>query len=282
MMNQSLTDVFSSIETEKTINEIGCIKLVDAMPRYCHEGYTPDDAIAQAARVSYGAGTSTRRTNDKLIRYLMRHKHMTPFEMIQLKFYVKCPMFTATQWLRHRSGSFNQESARYSVILDEFYMPNHDSIRHQSTVNRQGSSSIIENQEKIVETIKKSYDHSYNSYKTNMDEGLSREQSRIVLPEGRYTKFYWSVNLRNLFHFLELRMHETAQGDIRNYANAIHEIISNFCPISLKAFDDYQRCVITISNCEIEYLKNPETTNLSDSELKELKEKINILELNGK
>jgi thymidylate synthase (FAD) len=279
-----LYDCLSDIKTEENINDLGFIKLIDVMPRMVDKNSIGcESAIVQSARVSYGAGTSSSRSDTALIRYLLRNKHMTPFEMIQLKFFIKCPMFTATQWIRHRSASINQESARYSIISDEFYIPENSSLCYQSKTNKQGSdNTIINDVSDIKEDIIKSYNNSYKTYNDNIQRGLAREMSRIVLPEGRYTKFYWSINLRNLLHFLELRMEKHAQENIRQYATAIYEIIKKLYPVTIAAYDDYITNSMVLSSNEVKYISGNKTIKLSSTEMIELKNKMEIMNISDK
>jgi thymidylate synthase (FAD) len=246
---------------EVMIGQHGFVRLVDVMPRLVAPGgLGPEAAIVQAARVSYGAGTKTVRTDEGLLRYLLRCEHMTPFEMVELKFCVRAPIFTARQWMRHRAGSFNEESARYSKVDTDFFVPDPASVLAQSTTNRQGTGAPL--QPEIVDSFlagaAAAYDGDRRAYDAALEAGVARELARMVLPEGRYTTFYWKVNLRNLFGFLELRMDDAAQEDIRNYAGAIHRILKAYCPVAVRAFDDYRRNAVTLSALEIRALRTGE------------------------
>jgi thymidylate synthase (FAD) len=208
---------------EQKVLDKGFIKVVDWMG--------DDSSIVQAARVSVGKGTKTFRDDEKLIRYLMKNQHMSPFEMVQTKWHVKLPIFVARQWIRHRTGSFNEISARYAEFNEEFYVPT--VFRKQSTINKQGSSN------ETVQYEVTSYDVCLAEYKKMLEMGISREMARIVLPVGAYTQWYWSVNLRNLFHFLELRLDSHAQEEIRRYAEAIAEMVKERVPVCYSAFEEF-------------------------------------------
>jgi thymidylate synthase (FAD) len=204
--------------TRKNVLDHGFIELVD---------YMGDDyRILQSARVSTGGVAQKGNDKDKkLIRYLYKNEHLTPFEQVTMTFHVKCPIFVARQWMRHRTMSFNEYSGRYSKMIDDKYVP--VSIKCQSKKNHQGAEGIHENNLKRLRTIIEAYDFSQDRYDFMIDDDVAREQSRIVLPLGQYTEFYFTVNLRNLFHFLELRLDEHAQYEIRVYAQAIMKILNN-------------------------------------------------------
>jgi thymidylate synthase (FAD) len=259
----------------------GSVMLIDAMPRLVPEGSIgPEIAITRAARVSYGAGTKTVSDDTNLVRHLMRNKHMTPFEAITLTFRIVAPKFTATQWMRHRTGSYNEESARYSVVGSDCYLPEPDEVKQQSTANRQGADHATADSvtEGFIDGVRVAYSAAKSVYDAAIECGISREMARIVLPEGRYTTFYWTVNLRNAFSFLELRMDSHAQDNIREYANAIWGILCKFCPVACAAFDDYHLNAVTLSALEIRALregeaKPSEARNMSTRERTEWKAK---------
>ena len=225
----------------------GFVRLVDVMGN--------DQAIVQAARVSYGEGTKTVREDSALIDYLMRHQHTSPFEMVEFKFHVKAPIFVARQWFRHRTASVNEISARYSVIKDEFYVP--EKFRKQSKVNKQASEGFLEEPDNSYSediyrySVEKSFEH-YNSL---LKLGVSRELARAVLPVSTYTEFYWKQDLHNLLHFLKLRLSEDAQFEIREYAKAISEIVKEMVPITWKAFEEHVLFAKRFSKTEIEVLQ---------------------------
>jgi len=201
-----------------------------------------DGSIVQAARVSYGKGTKTLREDRGLIRYLLRHKHTTPFEMVEFKFHIKLPIFIARQWIRHRTANVNEYSGRYSEMKDEFYLPEIDQIRPQSTMNRQGRSDERMNTEDanfIHNKVNHTQINLYNEYQELLEKGLAREIARINLPLSNYTEWYWKIDLHNLLHFLRLRIDDHAQYEIRVFAQAMAEIVKETVPVAWEAFEDY-------------------------------------------
>jgi thymidylate synthase (FAD) len=215
-----------------------------------------DDDIVQAARISYGKGTKHTSVNRGLIRYLMRHRHTSPFEMCEIKIHVKMPIFVARQWVRHRTASINEYSARYSILEDEFYIPNASDIALQSADNKQGRGDPIslEEAEKIRESIENAAKKDYALYKDMIDKGIARELARTVLPANIYTQWYWKCDLHNLLNFIELRLHPGAQLEIRKYAQALLEIIKDWVPLTYEAFFDYRLNAIMVSGLEKEFL----------------------------
>ena len=236
----------------------GHVTLVDVMPRVVPEGKTADYAIVQAARVSYGDGTKTVNEDRGLIRYLLRHSHTTPLEMVTLKFHLKLPIFVCRQWARHRMSSTNEISGRYSIMKDEFYFPFFSDLRAQSKTNRQGGDGQIDeptarySANKIIDDA----DNSYNFYEYMIQAGVSREQARMVLPLNLYTEFYWKIDLHNLFHFLALRADSHAQKEIRIYAEAIIDLLRPIVPVALEAWEDYHqmRGAMKLTRLEVEAL----------------------------
>jgi len=209
--------------------------------------YMGDDAaITQAARVSYGRGTKKVTNDEGLIRYLMRHWHSTPFEMCEVKFHVKLPVFVARQWIRHRTANVNEYSARYSILDREFYIPAPDALAAQSTVNNQGRGELLEGAEaeRVLEFLKSDSSRAYDNYEAMLSQdgqkGLARELARMNLPANIYTQWYWKVDLHNLFHFLRLRADIHAQYEIRVYAEAICRIVADWVPMAYGAFEDYR------------------------------------------
>lgn len=201
-----------------------------------------DSAIAQAARVSYGAGTRAISTDASLLRYLMRHRHTTPFEMAEVKLLVRVPMDTWRQWIRHRTASVNEYSTRYSVAIDAAYKTEPDSWRIQTASNRQGSDGFlaIEQGEVLSEEERRFHQSARALYQKRIDAGIAREQARKDLPLSTYTEAYWKCDLHNIFHFLSLRMEPHAQWEIVQYATIIGEqIIRALFPVSYEAFLDY-------------------------------------------
>lgn len=223
-----------------------------------------ESSIVQAARVSYGDGTKTAREDTALIRYLMRHWHTTPFEMVEFKFLVKCPIFVARQMMRHRTASINEYSARYSVVKDEFWIPDH--FRTQSTVNHQGSDEPFDDPELMSDYIA-ACDHAMSTYKRMLDRGVARELARCVLPQCVYTEFYWKINLHNLLHFLRLRMDSHAQPEIQTIATKIWDYVKVRLPNVARAFIEFRVDAITFTGPEIR------GDNLSRGEQREYDEK---------
>ena len=200
-----------------------------------------DAAIVQAARVSYGEGTKTPSDDRTLIRYLMRHRHTTPFEMVEFKFLVRCPMDCWRQWIRHRTANVNEYSTRYSEAINSMQQTAPTEWRKQSKTNKQGSGKSFGN-EAIALTKGEAYFHEMarELYETRLDAGVAREQARKDLPLSTYTEAYWKIDLHNLFHFLSLRMDSHAQLEIRSYANAIGDMVKQVCPLAWEAFVDYR------------------------------------------
>lgn len=231
----------------------GFVRVVDAMGE--------DTAIVQAARVSYGAGTKTPSDDRSLIRYLMRHEHTTPFEMVEIKLHVKMPIFVARQWLRHRTANVNEVSARYSVLPGEFYVPGE--IAYQSEFNGQGRSGPMPRlvadflRTEMAEDMQRAADHYAKNVaeKGHAGEGMARETARIALPLGTYTEFYWKIDGHNLLHFLRLRMDAHAQEEIRVYAFAIAKIVAAWLPKTWEAFEDYRLNAHTFSGPEMQVLR---------------------------
>ncbi|MEI7488337.1 MAG: FAD-dependent thymidylate synthase, partial [Chryseobacterium sp.] len=212
-------DVLTNV-SEKTIKclDKGHVTILDVMPRLVPDDRkTADYAIVQAARVSYGDGTKTINEDRGLIRYLLRHKHTTPFEMIEFKFHMKMPIFIARQMVRHRTANINEYSGRYSMMKDEFYKPEIENVRQQSSVNKQGSGESINEVDasNFIEKIDSICNQSYEEYEKAIQKGVAREQARMLLPVNFYTEWYWKVDLHNLLHFLALRCDPHAQWEIR-------------------------------------------------------------------
>jgi len=211
-----------------------------------------DDAIVQAARVSYGSGTKKTSADKALINYLIAHRHTTPFEMCEIKFHIKLPIFVARQWIRHRTASINEYSARYSILEDEFYLPNASFLAAQSKINHQGRNEekILneKEQQEVLQILKHDSRNSYQNYLTmiNQDqegniidsskEGLARELARINLPLSCYTQWYWKIDLHNLLHFLHLRSDKHSQYEIRVYAEVMLDLVKKWVPATYEAF----------------------------------------------
>ncbi|MFV0472975.1 MAG: FAD-dependent thymidylate synthase [Pikeienuella sp.] len=213
-----------------------------------------DSAIVQAARVSYGAGTKQARDDRGLIRYLMRHRHSTPFEMCEIKLHVKLPIFVARQWIRHRTANVNEYSARYSVMDREFYIPAPEHLAAQATSNRQGRGETLEGEEaaEVLRLLRDDAAQTYDHYEKMLNQtfagevidpgraGLARELARMNLTANVYTQWYWKTDLHNLFHFLSLRADPHAQYEIRVYAEAMAELTRAWVPVAHEAFEDYR------------------------------------------
>ena len=239
----------------------GFVRVVDYMG--------DDQAIVQAARVSYGKGTSRVSEDRGLIRYLMRHRHSTPFEMCEIKLHVKLPMFIARQWIRHRTASINEYSARYSVLDKEFYIPEEKDLAVQSKVNKQGRGDTLspKDSEEALFLLKRDAEKSYETYEYLLNEnnkgevidenrdGLSRELARINLTLNTYTQWYWKTNLHNLMNFIFLRADSHAQYEIRVYADIIYKIMESWVPITAEAFNSYRSGSVELSAEAINVIK---------------------------
>ena len=240
-----------------------------------------DAAIVQSARVSYGPGTKSVSDDRALIRYLMRHWHTTPFEMVEFKFLIKCPIFVARQWLRHRTASVNEVSARYSVIPDEFFLP--DSLRRQSMTRGQGGEDPYEGGEFLVLKQKASCDLAFHTYDELIAKGVSRELARTHLPQSTFTQFYWKINLHNLLHFLQLRIEDHAQREIRDLAKQVYDLIKPIVPVTCEAFEDFRLGAVTFSRSELNIIKDPMSANWralpGKGENAEFREKLSILNI---
>ncbi len=233
MVRPSVPEADREIGVRHPVLAHGFVALVDYMGN--------DAAIVQAARVSYGRGTKSVRDDRGLVRYLMRHRHTTPFEMVEYKFLVRLPIFVARQWIRHRTASVNESSLRYSVAPDEFEPLAPESVRRQSTRNRQGRGDPLPDDAVAafrgdLERISKD---AYRAYSRALDAGVAREIARTVLPVSYYTQWYWKTNLWNLFHFLSLRLDPHAQEEIRLYAVEVARLGRAVAPTAFEAFDEF-------------------------------------------
>ncbi len=221
--------------------------------------YLGDDAaVVQAARVSYGAGTKKVHEDRGLIRYLMRHRHTTPFEMCEIKLHVRVPMDCWRQWIRHRMANVNEYSTRYSIAIDAAQATAPGEWRYQSEGNRQGSAGFLdaESGENFSRQEAELHRRSREIYEERLAAGIAREQARKDLPLSTYTEAYWKIDLHNLLHFLELRMEANAQYEIRSYAEIIgKEILSHWCPLVWEAFQDYRLNALSLSGLEIEIIR---------------------------
>ena len=267
MPETELVDIMGgALRHQVEVLDHGFIALVDVMPRLVPKpesgAPTADGAVVQAARVSYGQGTKKVNEDRGLIRYLLRHRHTTPFEMVELKFHVAMPIFVARQWIRHRTANVNECSARYSILPDRFYIPTLDQVRKQSRANRQGGddrfkldeASEVATAQEFLQFLK-DVEALYPRYMKLAEQGVSRELARIGLPVSIYTEWYWKCDLHNLLRFLSLRMDPHAQEEIQAYARAMHDLIAPLVPITLEAWRDYELEGVHLTRLEVEALR---------------------------
>ncbi len=238
------------LDEEIRVLDHGFVRLVD---------YLGGDArIVQAARVSYGDGTKSVREDSALIDYLLRNRHTSPFEQVIFTFHVKMPIFVARQWIRHRTARLNEISGRYSVMRDEFYVPNPTEVRKQSKRNRQGGEAAevpAELRERVIALLASGQERIYDEYEELLEDDVARELARINLPLSLYTEMYWQIDLNNLFHFLRLRMDWHAQYEIRVYGDAMAKIAQAVCPLAYEAFEEHMLHGRTFARSEIAMLK---------------------------
>ena len=272
----------TSPELEKILYEAlpvldhGFVRVVDYMG--------DDTSIVQSARVSYGKGTKKISTDEGLIKYLMRHWHSTPFEMCEIKYHVKLPIFIARQWIRHRTANVNEYSARYSILDKEFYIPTKEQLSAQSTINRQGRGDLItgDQADEVLKILKDDATRTYNNYETMLNErfdgtvidknkaGLARELARMNLTLNSYTQWYWKTDLLNLLNFLFLRADHHAQYEIRVYAETMLDTVKKWVPITHSAFLDYRVGAVHVSEKGkkvIQQMVKGETTSQENSGL---------------
>ena len=257
----------------------GFVRVVDYMGN--------DDAIVQAARVSYGRGTKKVHEDRGLINYLMRHRHTTPFEMCEIKYHIKLPIFIARQWIRHRTANVNEYSARYSVLDNEFYLPKAEHLAIQSTANRQGRGECLppEGAQKVLDLLKKDAETAYDDYAWMLNEkgeedrsALARELARMNLSLNFYTQWYWKIDLHNLFHFLSLRADGHAQFEIQEYARVMMNTVKAWVPLAFEAFLEYGLHGVHLSRTALQIIKRmlqqeeviQETSGLSPREWREV------------
>ncbi len=240
----------------------GFVRVVDYMGN--------DTSIVQSARVSYGKGTKQVSTDQGLIKYLMRHWHSTPFEMCEIKYHIKLPIFIARQWIRHRTANVNEYSARYSILDKEFYLPSQKNLAAQSTSNRQGRGDILKGEQasEVLKLLKNDAERTYENYETMLNErfdgstidenkkGLARELARMNLTLNTYTQWYWKTDLLNLMNFLRLRADSHAQYEIRVYADIMLDTLKRWVPITYDAFLDYRVGSTEISSKGLKIVKN--------------------------
>lgn len=221
------------LDHEIKVLDKGFVRLVDYMGG--------DQRIVQSARVSYGAGTKTVRQDRALIHYLLKNWHTSPFEQVQLTFHAKMPIFIARQWIRHRTARLNEISGRYSVMKDEFYLPEPDKVSFQSTNNKQGRGEALplEEAKAIIAQMEREQREAYSGYTEMLDKGIARELARTNLPLSLYTEWYWQIDLHNLFHFIRLRADSHAQYEIRAYADALAQCAKAVAPMAYEAFEEH-------------------------------------------
>lgn len=237
------------LDKELKVLDKGFVRLVDYLGG--------DDRIVQSARVSYGSGTKTYRQDRGLIHYLIKNWHTSPFEQVVLTFHCKMPIFVARQWVRHRTARLNEISGRYSVMKDEFYVPEPEHIRPQSTDNKQGRSEerfTPEVEEEVVRLFDEEQKGIYANYQKLLDLNVARELARNNLPLSMYTEWYWQIDLHNLFHFLRLRLDAHAQYEIRAYAEAMAQCAKAVAPIAYEAFEEHVLGSVAFSRKECEAL----------------------------
>jgi thymidylate synthase (FAD) len=238
------------LDKEFPVLDKGFVRLVDY--------FGGDQRIVQSARVSYGEGTKSVSQDGALIDYLLRHQHTSPFEQVVMTFHVKMPIFVARQWVRHRTGRMNEVSGRYSIMKEEFYVPEADKVSPQSKDNKQGRATEAfdsETANKIINQLEEGQKSSYENYSELLDAGLAREIARINLPLSLYTEFYWEMDLHNLFHFLKLRLDSHAQYEIRVYAEVMLEMCKKVAPMATESFINHQNNGVNFSGEEIEALR---------------------------
>ena len=231
----------------KTIHQLGFVKLLDVMG--------DDEEVENSARISYGEGTRKVNQTRNLIRYLMRHKHTSPFEMCEVKFHLKLPIFIMRQLVRHRTANLNEYSGRYSVMSNEFYLPEGDYLAKQSTTNSQGRGEVLEQQGLLQFEFNRIYDGASMAYQVLLEHDLSREVARALLPVANYTECIWKIDLHNFFHFIKLRSDDHAQREIRDYADAMYELVKPNFPLCCEAFEDYIQGATTFSKQEMGVIK---------------------------
>jgi thymidylate synthase (FAD) len=231
------------------IHNHGFVNLIDVMGGN-------DRAIVDAARLSYGKGTQKTSDDRGLIRYLMRHRHTSPFEMVEFKFHLKMPIFVARQWIRHRTANINEMSGRYSEMPNEFFVP--DQLHLQSSTNKQGRSGVAEDSSGMRKLMLADMMGTFAIYQDliSPENDVSREQARIVLPLATYTEFVWKIDLHNLFHFLKLRTDHHAQKEIRDYAEILEGIVAVHVPLAYEAWYDYSKHALTFSRQEMNALRD--------------------------
>lgn len=287
VISEALED---ALYTPIPVLDHGFIRVIDYMGN--------DSSIVQAARVSYGTGTKKLSQDKGLINYLMRHRHTTPFEMCDIKFHIKLPIFVARQWIRHRTASVNEYSARYSILNKEFYIPHRDNLLPQSTLNKQGreDARLSDTEaERVLELLKDDSERNYTHYQEMMNadhqgevidqskQGIARELARMNLSLNYYTEWYWKINLHNLLHFASLRADPHAQYEIRVYADIILDLVKKWVPFTYEAFEEHVMHGVKLSRSAFSAVKDmldgkevtQESSGMSPREWREFHELLN-------
>lgn len=260
------------LDKEFPVLDKGFVRLVDY--------FGGDQRIVQSARVSYGEGTKTVSQDGALIDYLLRHQHTSPFEQVVMTFHVKMPIFVARQWVRHRMGRMNEVSGRYSVMKEEFYVPELDKVSPQSKDNKQGRATEAfdtAEAQKVVDNLVAGQKAAYENYSELLEDGVARELARVNLPLSLYTEFYWEMDLHNLFHFLKLRLDSHAQYEIRVYAEVMLEMCKKVAPMATESFINHMEHGVNFSGEEMEALRavmNGQPNPLEGKKLDRFNEKI--------
>ena len=249
-----------SILGEIKVHQHGFVRLLEVMGS--------DQTIEESARISYGEGTRKTSEIRNLIRYLMRHKHTSPFEMAEVRFHLKMPIFVMRQLVRHRTANINEYSGRYSIMSDDFYLPSENSVNEQSPVNNQGRGELIDdfNRNLVLGSMSAVNDMAHHTYKRIVDpqptdgfsdtfRGVARELGRTILPVSNYTEVIWKSDLHNFFHMIKLRTDPHAQEEIRDFGNAMYELVKPIFPLSCEAFEDFNLNSVTFSGPEMKFLK---------------------------
>ena len=261
------------LDKEIKVLDHGFVRLVDYMGS--------DARIVQTARVSYGEGTKTLREDAGLIDYLLRHEHTSPFEHVIFEFHAKMPIFVARQWIRHRTARLNEISGRYSVIKDEFYVPDSSSINFQNKDNKQGRAvdDVPDSlKDKVISILSKDQEAVYKNYEEMIDDDIARELARINLPLSTYTEWYWQMDLKNMFHFLKLRMDHHAQWEIQEYGRAMAKIVKAVCPLAYESFEKHMVNGARFSEHELNAIRlmlDGKENPLEGRRLKEFEQKLN-------
>jgi len=267
------------LDVEVDVLDKGFVRLVD---------YFGDDSrIVEAARVSYGKGTKSKREDSGLIDYLLKNSHTSPFEMVEVLFHIKAPLVVSRQLVRHRTASLNEISGRYSVMKDEAYVPSKDRVCKQATNNKQGSGDPFNcvDAALVVKEFQEEQESIFCNYNEYIESGMARELARINLPLSTYTEWYWKIDINNLMKFLYLRLDSHAQWEIRQYAEAMYNIVKAVCPLTMQSFDRHILNGVKVSKAQKEFIKDaiqdlgtltPENSGLSEKDLKDLLAKFGL------